>query len=133
MSDGFVGDRHPLLFTNGSVLGHPPGTAVLTSGELISHVGPTDALEAAAPADTERVDLAGGMLSPGFQDAHVHPPMGGLQRLRCDLEPADSLDQAIYGRWWGKLYNRLRHLLNANTRSGSRRNVASHYDLGNDF
>jgi cyclopropane-fatty-acyl-phospholipid synthase len=44
-----------------------------------------------------------------------------------------ALDQAIYGRWWGGLYNRLRHLLNANTLEGSRRNIASHYDLGNDF
>jgi cyclopropane-fatty-acyl-phospholipid synthase len=29
--------------------------------------------------------------------------------------------------------NRLRHLLRANTRRGSRRNIAAHYDLGNDF
>jgi cyclopropane-fatty-acyl-phospholipid synthase len=28
---------------------------------------------------------------------------------------------------------RLRHLLNDNTLSGSRRNIAAHYDLGNDF
>src|SRR4051812_44019765 len=32
-----------------------------------------------------------------------------------------------------QLRNRLGHLLNANTRSGSRRNIAAHYDLGNDF
>jgi cyclopropane-fatty-acyl-phospholipid synthase len=44
-----------------------------------------------------------------------------------------ALDQAIYGRWWGRLYSRLRHLMNANTLEGSRRNIASHYDLGNDF
>jgi cyclopropane-fatty-acyl-phospholipid synthase len=29
--------------------------------------------------------------------------------------------------------NRLRHALRANTRRGSRRNIAAHYDLGNDF
>jgi cyclopropane-fatty-acyl-phospholipid synthase len=44
-----------------------------------------------------------------------------------------ALDQAIYGRWWGRVYSRLRHLLNANSLEGSRRNIASHYDLGNDF
>ena len=33
----------------------------------------------------EVVDLAGGLLSPGFIDAHVHPIQGGLERLRCDL------------------------------------------------
>jgi len=38
-------------------------------------------------------------------------------------------------RWalWGKIRNRLRHLLNSNTVSGSRRNIYAHYDLGNDF
>ena len=28
---------------------------------------------------------------------------------------------------------KLRHALNRNTRRGSRRNIAAHYDLGNDF
>jgi predicted amidohydrolase YtcJ len=36
---------------------------------------------------TEVVDLAGRMLIPGFQDAHVHPVWGGLDMLRCDLSP----------------------------------------------
>jgi cyclopropane-fatty-acyl-phospholipid synthase len=40
---------------------------------------------------------------------------------------------AVYGQWWGLLAARLRHLLNANTRAGSRRNIMAHYDLGNDF
>ncbi len=31
------------------------------------------------------------------------------------------------------LVNRVAHLLHANTKSGSRRNIAAHYDLGNDF
>src|SRR3954447_23588019 len=34
---------------------------------------------------TEVVDLAGGMLLPGFIDAHVHPVEGGIERRRCDL------------------------------------------------
>ena len=39
------------------------------------------------------------------------------------------------GRWaaWGRLRNRLRHLMNRNTESGSRRNIYAHYDLGNEF
>lgn len=44
-----------------------------------------------------------------------------------------ELDAAIYGTWWGQLFNRLRHLFRANTRSGSRRNIHAHYDLGNAF
>lgn len=44
-----------------------------------------------------------------------------------------ELDAAIYGTWWGQLFDRLRHLFRANTRSGSRRNIHAHYDLGNAF
>jgi cyclopropane-fatty-acyl-phospholipid synthase len=45
----------------------------------------------------------------------------------------DAIETALYGGFWGGLLNRLKHLLNANTRRGSRRNIAAHYDLGNDF
>jgi cyclopropane-fatty-acyl-phospholipid synthase len=44
-----------------------------------------------------------------------------------------AIERAIYGGFWGGLAYRLRHLLRGNTRSGSRRNIAAHYDLGNDF
>jgi cyclopropane-fatty-acyl-phospholipid synthase len=45
----------------------------------------------------------------------------------------DALEDAVYGRWWGRLALRLRHLLNRNSRAGSRRNIHAHYDLGNPF
>ena len=44
-----------------------------------------------------------------------------------------DLEAAVYGTWWGQLFDRLRHLLRINTRAGSRRNIHAHYDLGNDF
>jgi predicted amidohydrolase YtcJ len=31
---------------------------------------------------------APGAVLPGFQDAHVHPPLAGMERLRCDLNEA---------------------------------------------
>jgi len=34
---------------------------------------------------------------------------------------------------WGQAAARLYHLFRANTRSGSKRNISAHYDLGNDF
>jgi cyclopropane-fatty-acyl-phospholipid synthase len=34
---------------------------------------------------------------------------------------------------FGKMADRLRHVLRRNTLSGSRRNIAAHYDLGNEF
>ncbi|HEX6230388.1 MAG TPA: amidohydrolase family protein [Actinomycetota bacterium] len=57
--------------------------AVGTDGEIRELVGPR----------TEVVDLRGRMLLPGFQDAHVHPPAGGLEMLRCNLSDAFSLPE----------------------------------------
>jgi cyclopropane-fatty-acyl-phospholipid synthase len=44
-----------------------------------------------------------------------------------------ALDGAIYGSWIGRTAHGLLHALRANTRRGARRNIAAHYDLGNDF
>lgn len=48
-------------------------------------------------------------------------------------ENRDGLARALYGRAWALIGARLRHVLNANTRAGSKRNILAHYDLGNDF
>jgi cyclopropane-fatty-acyl-phospholipid synthase len=45
----------------------------------------------------------------------------------------DEVESIIYGRWWGSLVYRLKHLLNRNSRAGSRKNIHAHYDLGNEF
>ena len=45
----------------------------------------------------------------------------------------DALRRAVYGSWPGLIAGRLRHWLNRNNRAGSKRNIAAHYDLGNDF
>ena len=45
----------------------------------------------------------------------------------------DALSAAVYGQWWRLLAARLRHLVHDNSRSGSRRNIIAHYDLGNAF
>jgi cyclopropane-fatty-acyl-phospholipid synthase len=37
------------------------------------------------------------------------------------------------GTFIARLFHRLMHLARANTRAGSRRNIAAHYDLGNEF
>lgn len=44
-----------------------------------------------------------------------------------------AIEEAIHGRWWSTLAYRLRHWLRPNTRTGSRKNIHAHYDLGNDF
>jgi len=45
-----------------------------------------------APAGASITNANGGLIMPGFIDAHVHPVEGGLDRLRCDLTEADSRD-----------------------------------------
>ena len=54
------------------------GRVVAVSADAVGLAGPR----------TETVDLAGGLLLPGFVDAHVHPVQGGLERMRCDLSGA---------------------------------------------
>jgi predicted amidohydrolase YtcJ len=39
---------------------------------------------------TDVLNTAGGLVIPGFQDAHVHPVAAGLQVMRCDLTHAPS-------------------------------------------
>jgi cyclopropane-fatty-acyl-phospholipid synthase len=43
------------------------------------------------------------------------------------------MEKAIYGTWWGRLTYRIKHWLNRNSKSGSKKNIHAHYDLGNNF
>lgn len=54
--------------------------------------------------------------------------------LRILLRNRDVLEMMDSGwSFLSKPLQQLFHVLNRNTRSGSRRNIAAHYDLGNDF
>ena len=57
--------------------------AVGTDADVRGMVGP----------GTEVLDLAGRMILPGFQDAHIHPPGSGLEMLRCNLSEAHSIEE----------------------------------------
>ncbi|HSJ21186.1 MAG TPA: amidohydrolase, partial [Nocardioidaceae bacterium] len=80
-----------VVFQGGSVFDghrHRPGVgAVVSDGRVVQVATDTDLDR---PAGAEVVDLRGGLLLPGFQDAHVHPVQGGLERLRCDLSEVDT-------------------------------------------
>ena len=45
----------------------------------------------------------------------------------------EAVEAAIYGTWWGNLFYRVKHLLQRNSKQGSRKNIHAHYDIGNDF
>lgn len=53
--------------------------------------------------------------------------------LKLFIANREAVEQVIYGSFWGGLAYRLKHLLNRNSRKGSRKNIHAHYDLGNPF
>jgi predicted amidohydrolase YtcJ len=59
--------------------------AVGTDAEVREWIGP----------HTESIELSGKMVLPGFQDAHIHAPTGGLNRLRCDLSEVHTVDEYL--------------------------------------
>jgi predicted amidohydrolase YtcJ len=92
-----------ILFRGGTVFdGHRyVGRAdVLVDGGQVVEVGvggfETGASATSSTTDrVEVVDLAGGLLAPGFTDAHVHPIQGGLERLRCDLSELSTREDYL--------------------------------------
>jgi predicted amidohydrolase YtcJ len=80
-----------VAFHRGSVFDgrrHRPGVGVVVVDGRIVQVAPDAELD--VPAGAEVVDLRGGLLLPGFQDAHAHPVQGGLERMRCDLSDIET-------------------------------------------
>jgi len=70
-------------------------TAVAIRGGRIVGVGSDDAVRAMAGPGTRVVDAAGGLIHPGFVDAHVHAAFAGVERLSLDLTPARSVDETF--------------------------------------
>ena len=74
-------------FVNGSLFdghhhrGRLTGAVLVEDGRIVA----VDAARDDLPSGAEVVDLDGGLLAPGFVDAHVHAVQGGLERIRCDL------------------------------------------------
>jgi cyclopropane-fatty-acyl-phospholipid synthase len=66
--------------------------------------------------------IAGGWTSPDV-----------VALLKLFIANRDAVESMIYGSWWGSLAYRLKHLLNRNSRQGSRKNIHAHYDIGNPF
>lgn len=72
----------------------------------------------------------------GLAEAYIDgawdaPDLTGVMTLLA--KNRDALRTAVYGRWQSLLLARIRHWLNNNSKTGSRKNIMAHYDLGNDF
>jgi len=86
-----------LVFVNGPVFTSDAARsfarAVAVGGDRILAVGDEGDISEHIGTHTEVIDLAGRLLTPGFQDAHVHPGSSGLDLLRCSLSAArDAFD-----------------------------------------
>ncbi len=84
----------PTVFTNGVIHSLDPNHS--DPDWVMVDQGRIEAVGTGPPPPGTPYDLAGRTLLPGFQDAHIHPPLGGLAMLRCDLhdvgEPAAYID-----------------------------------------
>jgi cyclopropane-fatty-acyl-phospholipid synthase len=94
---------------------------------------PRAVLELKHPRAVRRLLFAG---SNGFAEAYMDgdwdtPDLRALLRLAQVNETA--LGPSINGMAIMRWIDRLRHLARGNSRRGSRRNIAYHYDLGNRF
>ena len=73
------------------------------------------------------IGLAEAYLDGAWDSSDVTGLLALLARNRAVLK------KAVYGSWRRLLAARVRHWLNRNSRTGSKRNIMAHYDLGNDF
>lgn len=109
----------------------PGGSRACFEGEAN---GPSATLHIHSPRMVTRLFRAG---SIGFAEGYMAgewdsddlPALIYLLHLNTEaLEPDFSRLQTMY-----TLFSGIRHRMRANSRSGSRRNIAFHYDLGNEF
>ena len=110
---------------------------VVPGGQVFSFAGDLPGPEAAIHLGDWRVfDEVRRSGDVGFAEAYLDgrwqtPDLRALLELIAVNRAV--LERVLYGKWWGRLLYRLRHLRRANTRDGARKNIHAHYDLGNTF
>nr|WP_315249652.1 cyclopropane-fatty-acyl-phospholipid synthase family protein [uncultured Duganella sp.] len=98
-----------------------------------AHAGPAATLEVHDWRACGRILRAGDI---GLAEAWAAGWIGSpdlVALLRLAIRNEAALEPALFGGVLARCWYRLRHWLRPNTRSGSRRNIHSHYDIGNDF
>lgn len=71
-------------------------------------------------------------MAEAYRDGWLDSP-NMLDVLLLALKNEQALNNAVHGNFFGTLFYRLRHFLNRNTRSNSKKNIHAHYDIGNSF
>jgi len=93
--------EHPadLVLTGGHVhtvdARRPTAEAVAVRGGRIVAVGTAAEIAPSIGPRTRVVSLSDRLLVPGFQDAHIHPISGGIDRTQCDVRDARGRDAVL--------------------------------------
>lgn len=69
--------------------------AIGISGNLIQAVGTDEAILAMAGPETEKTDLEGKLMLPGFFDCHMHVMLSGSQERKIDFSEAKSIEELV--------------------------------------
>jgi len=98
-----------------------------------AHPGPAGRIDILNPEFFTRMAREGEM---GFAEMYMEgwwatPDLQAV--MDVVLLNNDEVARSFPGAALVRAYERLRHWLRSNTRKGSRRNIAHHYDLGNEF
>jgi predicted amidohydrolase YtcJ len=72
---------------------HPTASAVAVFGNRIAAVGDTADIAKLAGPNTRKIDAAGKLVLPGFNDSHTHFLMGGYSLSSVDLRDATSPEE----------------------------------------
>lgn len=67
--------------------------AVAIKGDRITFVGTSQQAQDHIGTETKIIDLNGRMMLPAFQDSHIHPILGGMDALACDLSSTEDLEE----------------------------------------
>ncbi|MCW0233494.1 MAG: cyclopropane-fatty-acyl-phospholipid synthase family protein [Ferrovibrio sp.] len=125
-----------LMLSLAARVSHGSLTITLPDGRAVQARGPHPGPDARLDINTHRLAkrlLLGGNLAVGeaYLDGDFDcPDLAALTEWACRNS---DLDSTLMGKPWLRLLRRLGFALAANSRRGSRRNIAYHYDLGNDF
>jgi len=91
-------DRNPgadLVFTGGQIIADQPATALAVKGTRILAVGDDRSMEAFIGPHTRVIDLAGAVVSPGFNDSHAHLYGLGKALAQVDLMGTPSPEAVV--------------------------------------
>ena len=94
-----------LLIGNGTLMTRDPAFpmrkdgAVAIEGELIKELGPTAALKEKYP-QAQFVDARGGVIMPGFINAHTHIYSGLARGLAIEGNNPTNFFEVLDGTWW---------------------------------